>query len=145
MPRRSAVEADFMHLMPAADRPEPPPDLPDAQAVIWKKTVNSMRATWFTPECHDLLRRYCFCMSESARLEAELGRVGPGLPSYDRIAVRYSEMSKLALSYGRALRLTPRANKESTADGREAQTVRDHGTTEIRNVGSNRRHRSRHR
>jgi len=119
MPRRSAAAADFMPLTVEHDRPEPPPDMPDAQAVIWRKTVESMRATWFTPETHDLLRRYCFAMSEAARIESELARIGPGMPSYDRLAVRYSEMSKLALSYGRALRLTPKANKETKADGRD--------------------------
>ena len=80
MPRRSAAAVDFMHLTAEHDRPPPPEGMAEPQAVIWRKTVASMRATWFTPECHDLLSRYCGAMAEAARLEAELPCVNVGPP-----------------------------------------------------------------
>src|SRR5262249_23992707 len=60
-------------------------------------------------------------MAEASRLEAELAGVGVGLPSYDRLSQRYNAMATLELSYASALRLTPRANKESKIDGRDAR------------------------
>jgi hypothetical protein len=119
MPRRSAAAVDFMPLTAEHDRPPPPEGMPEPQAVIWRKTVASMRATWFTPECHDLLSRYCGAMAEAARLEAELPCVNVGDPLRGRVLSQYDLMAKLALAYGRALRLTPKANRVSTSDGRD--------------------------
>ena len=119
VPRRSAAAVDFMPLTAEHDRPPPPEGMAEPQAVIWRKTVASMRATWFTPECHDLLSRYCGAMAEAARLEAELPCVNVGDPLRGRLLSQYDLMAKLALAYGRALRLTPKANRVSTADGRD--------------------------
>jgi len=54
----------------------------EAAAAIWRGVVGAMRSRWFTGENRDLLVRYCNAMA--SRLEAELARVGVGLPSYDR-------------------------------------------------------------
>jgi hypothetical protein len=116
MPRRAA--ADIPPLT-EVDRPDPPPDLSKGAAAIWRKTVASMKATWFTPETHDLLARYCGAMAESKRLEAELSRLDVNDPRYERLTSRYDKMASLALSYGRALRLTPKSNR-TTSDGRDA-------------------------
>jgi hypothetical protein len=122
MPRKSASDIALSPLlMPADDRPEPPSDMGEAAAAVWRSVVDAMRSRWFTGENRDLLVRYCNAMAEAARLESELARVGVGLPSYDRIAARYNAMATLALSYARALRLTPRANKESKIDGRDSR------------------------
>lgn len=56
----------------------------EAAAAIWRSVVGAMRSRWFTGENRDLLVRYCNAMAEASRLEAELARVGVGLPSYDR-------------------------------------------------------------
>jgi hypothetical protein len=93
--------------------------MPEAQAAIWNATVKAMRATWFGPESLALLARYCGAMVEADRLEAELFRTPIHLPAYDRLRAAYNEMAKLALNYGRALRLTPKSNKETKADGRD--------------------------
>jgi hypothetical protein len=117
MPRRAAADV----LVPFADfeRPKPPDGMGEAAAAIWTRTVSCMKPAWFTPETHELLRRYCGAMAEADRLEVELFKTPIGLPVYDRLRAAYSEMAKLALSYGRALRLTPKSNKESKADGRD--------------------------
>jgi hypothetical protein len=122
MPRRSASDIALSPLLvPADDRPERPADMGEAAAAIWRGVVGAMRSRWFTGENRDLLVRYCNAMAEASRLEAELARVGVGLPSYDRLSQRYNAMATLALSYARALRLTPRANKESKIDDRDAR------------------------
>jgi len=93
VPRRSAAAVDFMPLTAEHDRPPPPEGMPEPQAAIWRKTVASMRATWFTPECHDLLSRYCGAMAEAARLEAELPCVKVGDPLRGRLLSQYDLIS----------------------------------------------------
>lgn len=118
MPRRAAAD---IATLPSAEyeRPSPPPDMAEAHAAIWRGAVASMRATWFTPETHDLLSRYCGAMAEAKRLEAEFSKLDVSDPRYERLTTRYEKMATLALSYGRALRLTPKSNKETKADGRD--------------------------
>jgi hypothetical protein len=101
------------------DRPDPPADMSEGAAVIWRKTVASMKPTWFTPETHNLLARYCAAMAEAKRLEAEFTQLDVNDPRYERLTKRYDKMASLALSYGRALRLTPKANR-TTSEGRDA-------------------------
>ena len=85
MPRHSASDIALSPLLvPADDRPEPPANMGEAAAAIWRGVVGAMRSRWFTGENRDLLVRYCNAMAEASRLEAELARVGVGLPSYDR-------------------------------------------------------------
>lgn len=107
MPRRAAAD-----ILPVTklDRPPAPEGMPEAAAVIWHKAVRSMKASWFTPESHDLLARYCGAMAEAARLEAEFCKLGVTDPNYERLTSRYDKLAALALSYARALRLTPKSN-----------------------------------
>jgi hypothetical protein len=101
------------------DRPPPPEGMPEAAAAIWKKTVASMKPTWFTPETHDLLARYCGAMAESKRLEAEFSRLDVTVPDYERLTKHYDRLVAIALSYARALRITPKANR-TTSEARDA-------------------------
>jgi hypothetical protein len=88
-------------------------------AVIWTHVVACMRPSWFTPESHQLLCRYCFAQAQSAKLEGELIATPLGDPMRKRLLDQYDTMAKLALSYGRSLRLAPKDNKQSKIDGRD--------------------------
>jgi hypothetical protein len=101
------------------DRPFPPEGMPEAATAIWRKTVASMKPTWFTPETHDLLARYCGAMAESKRLEAEFSQLDVTDPNYERLTKHYDRLSAIALSYARALRITPKANR-TTSEARDA-------------------------
>jgi hypothetical protein len=109
------------HIPPIGEinRPPAPEGMSEAAAAIWKKTVASMKPTWFTPETHDLLARYCGAMAESKRLEAELGNLDVISPDYEKLTRLYDRLSATALSYARALRITPKANR-TTSEGRDA-------------------------
>jgi hypothetical protein len=41
------------------ERPKPPLGMPDAQAAVWRQTVESLEAEWFRPETLPLLAQYC--------------------------------------------------------------------------------------
>src|SRR5262245_51203047 len=117
MPRKSANEIELAPAVPwTHERPDPPPDMPEAPAAIWREAVSSMKARHFSKETHQLLARYCHAMAECARLEGELARVGVGLPSYDRLSQRLNSTASTALAFARALRLTPKSNLESRAN-----------------------------
>ena len=123
MPRRSAKEiATEAAVVPVPfkhERPDPPPEMPELQAVIWRAAVNSMRPAWFSPETHAMLTRYCNGMAECARLEGELARMDVASPEYDRVSRRRNATATSALAYARALRITPQSNKYNTANARD--------------------------
>src|SRR5215831_15906309 len=85
--------------------------MPEVQAAIWRAVVSAMRPGWFSRETHEQLARYCYAMVEAARLEAEIVRAGVGSPDYDQLSKRRNATAASALSYARALRITPHSNK----------------------------------
>ena len=123
MPRKSANQIAMEGVVGPDpwkyERPVPPEGMPELAAAVWRDVVSSMKARHFTKETHALLARYCHAMAECAWLETELARVGVGLPAYDRLSRRLNGTMTVALSYARALRLTPKSNLESRADGRD--------------------------
>jgi hypothetical protein len=88
-------------------------------AAIWRDVVSSMKARHFTRETLALLRRYAHAMGECERLEAEIDRIGVSLPAYDRLSQRLNGTMTAALSYARALRLTPKSNLETRSVARD--------------------------
>ena len=116
MPRRSRNDIPSVHEL---DRPKPPANLNAEATAIWNCVVSSMRPEWVGPEAFELLARYCFAQAEATRLEGEMIAMPLTDPMRPRIVKQYREMSQLALSYGRALRLAPKDNKQSKIDGRD--------------------------
>jgi len=119
MPRRAAADV-VVPIIEEVDRPPPPADMSEAAAVVWRSTVANMSAKWFTPETHSLLGTYCTLTAEIKRLEVEFTRLDVTDPQYERLTARHDKMAAQALSYARALRLTPRAN-QTARDARDAQ------------------------
>src|SRR5215831_11226310 len=102
------------------ERPDPPADMPEAQGAIWRAAVSAMRPGWFSRETHEQLARYCYAMVECARLEAEVARVEVGSRDYERMSKRRNAAAASALSYARALRITPHSNKYNLVNGRDS-------------------------
>ena len=64
MPRKSAAELEMEGIiatMPGEkhERPDPPEDMPEAAAAVWRDAVASMKKMHFSRETHALLTRYC--------------------------------------------------------------------------------------
>ena len=124
MPRKSANQVAIESVAVGVvsfnhDRPDPPADMPEAQGAIWRAVVSAMRPGWFSRETHDQLARYCHAMVECARLEAELVRIGVKSEDYDQLSKRRNATAASALSYARALRITPHSNKYNLVKGRD--------------------------
>jgi len=124
VPRRSANEVAMQGVVAAAprehERPDPPEGMSAPAAAIWRAVVSAMRPRWFSRETHEQLERYCSAMVECRRLERELARADVGSSDYDRISKQLSVIAARALSYARALRITPHSNRENKLDGRDA-------------------------
>jgi hypothetical protein len=114
MPRRPAADIPSVAEL---DRPKPPVGMSPEAAAIWNCVVGSMRPGWIGPEAFAVLGRYCFAESEAARLEVEMTAMPMTNPARVHLVKQYKEMSTLALSYGRSLRLTPKGN--TPRDGRD--------------------------
>jgi phage terminase small subunit len=118
VPRKSANER-MMQGVVAPDplgheRPDPPADMPEAAATIWRGVVASMRPRHFTRETHEQLARYCAAMVECARLEAALVGVDDVTSTvYERVAKQLATTAGRALGYARALRIAPISNREN--------------------------------
>jgi hypothetical protein len=91
----------------------------EAQGAIWRAVVSAMRPRWFSRETHEQLERYCNAMVECRRLEVELAHMDVGSRDYDRMSKRRNATAASALSYARALRITPHSNKNNTVNGRD--------------------------
>jgi hypothetical protein len=65
MAQRGRKSADALALLSPArvletiQRPEPPYDLTDEQADVWRQIVSGLPADWFPRETHTLLVQYC--------------------------------------------------------------------------------------
>ena len=67
--RKSADELTaVVAFLPA--RPDPPPDLCEAEAIEWREIVHRLPADWFPRETHGLLAQYCRHVVASRRVAA---------------------------------------------------------------------------
>ena len=119
MPRKSAAElemagivSDIDRRMPDHGRPEPPEGMTEAAAKVWRDTVRSMKKNFFTSENQALLVRYCNAMAEASRIETELTCTDVKDTKHARLLRELTANNGSALSYARALRITPKSNLE---------------------------------
>ena len=128
MPRKSANQLAMEEVrasLPGGSeqRPEPPPDTPAAAAAVWRDAVSSMKARHFTRETHALLTRYCNAMAICSQLEAELARTDLNKLEYTSFLKKLNTTAATALSYARALRLTPKSNLDTRASARDPHRI----------------------
>ena len=110
MPRQSRAARS---IPPPIGRSTPllaaPTDLSPTERAEWRRAVDAMPAGFFGQEATPMIARYVRHLRRAAELDALLGHTDPGgdLMRYTRIAAAAREESRLALTLGRALRLTP--------------------------------------
>jgi hypothetical protein len=96
--------------------PQPPPELTDAQAQVWRDAVASMPATWLTRGARHLLVEYTRHVCRARLLEAQIAafetewaKAPGGLERLDRLLAMAERETKSLTACARALRLTPRS------------------------------------
>lgn len=84
----------------AVERPRPPAELSDEQAVEWRTVVNRLPADWFPAETHGLLTQYCRHVVAARRVAHLVSQAESG----DEFDVReYDLLLKMQEREGRAL------------------------------------------
>ncbi|WP_194475577.1 hypothetical protein [Bradyrhizobium sp. CCBAU 53338] len=104
---------------------QPPAELTDAQAMIWRDAVGSMPGNWLTRAAHPILIAYCrhACRArllemQIAQFEVEWTRVDGGLERLDKLFAMAERETRAISACARALRLTPQALMHPRTAGR---------------------------
>jgi phage terminase small subunit len=111
-------------------RPEPPSHLGDDAADIWRATVNSLPADWFSPGTLPLLEAFCgLSVSQQLTLRA-LQRAERSGGDFDRdewetLLKQLGELSGRVATLATRLRLTP----QSRYGPRSAATAANQGSS----------------
>jgi hypothetical protein len=103
------------------ERPEPPADLTEAEAVIWRETIRDEPVKFFaTAATQDMLRAYCQHRGVAQRLTASLNEFEPewlkdaeGLARYNMLLRMREREVVAAVRLATKLRLTNQSRYES--------------------------------
>ncbi|QOZ52942.1 hypothetical protein XH90_17395 [Bradyrhizobium sp. CCBAU 53338] len=124
--RKSAAEVASVVVAAGTSMPaQPPAELTDAQAMIWRDAVGSMPGNWLTRAAHPILIAYCrhACRArllemQIAQFEVEWTRVDGGLERLDKLFAMAERETRAISACARALRLTPQALMHPRTAGR---------------------------
>lgn len=104
-------------------RPEPPYELTDAQALIWRRVTEDLPADWFTAKHLGMLKQYCRHEAEGDRIamliEQELRKPAVDVPVYDKLLGMHEREGRAMSSLATRMRLTQQAlyDKSKKAGG----------------------------
>lgn len=104
-------------------RPEPPYELTDKQAEVWRRVTDDLPADWFTAKHMGLLKQYCRHEAEGDRIamliEQELGKPAVDVPVYDKLLVMQEREGRALSSLATRMRLTQQSlyDKSKKAGG----------------------------
>jgi hypothetical protein len=106
---RRGRKVDFIFAdVPGRGRPDPPDDMPEDQAKVWREVVSAMPSKWFTTP--HILQHYCRMVCKVAATD-----------DVDDLA----KLSATMLSFATRLRLTPQSSKHPfTAEAEVRNTPR---------------------
>jgi hypothetical protein len=106
--------------------PEPPAELTEAQAAIWRSTVTSLPGDWIERGGLSILVEFTRRVVRSQQLEQQIREFDPewinnhagGLERFDRLLAMADRETKAVISCARALRLTPQSQVHPRVAGR---------------------------
>lgn len=107
--RKTAGALEAVESIPV--RPDPPEDMSDFSADIWRKTVNGFSAEWFGEETLPQLESYCEHLRMFEVLTQEVEDCWDELSPADKVRLlkQRSEESRAAMSAATKLRITKQA------------------------------------
>jgi hypothetical protein len=110
--RRSAASLATVSKITDA-RPAVPDDMPEAQAAIWRATVNRLPFDWFKAEHLPMLQAYCQHVAIGQEMARQIEAFEPGWLRQDGGLERFDKLSRVldrehrcAIALARTMRIT---------------------------------------
>jgi phage terminase small subunit len=120
--RKSAAELSVVPGLPwqQIEKPDPPEELSEEEAKIWKQSVSGMKASWFNPASEALLQAYCLQTTLGQQIARELRGVDikTNYTRYAKLSRLHRDCSRSMMQLAVKLRIAPSSNR-ATVDGRE--------------------------
>lgn len=125
--------------------PEPPENLTEPQADVWRTVVASKPVDWFLPDTLPLLSAYCKATVEHQRVSALLDAFnceclkdedGAALERYDKLTKLQDRQARLMMSLATKMRLTQQSRyraDEAHGVARKAGRARPWGPAVVPN------------
>jgi hypothetical protein len=121
MPRKSAASLSVVQALPGQQRPEPPAELSDEQAVEWRKVVDRLPADWFPAESHQLLVAYVRHVVNARVIAGKIRAFDPawldepeGLQMFDKLTMIGDREGRAISSLATRMRLTQQSRFQKT-------------------------------
>jgi hypothetical protein len=100
-------------------RPEPPYELEDEAAAVWRATVDALPADWFGAETHPVLTQYCRHVVAAGRLSQLIRQIEGAdqldIKSYDAALKMHEREGRAMSSLATRLRITKQATASEKA------------------------------
>lgn len=117
--KKSAASLAVVPVVPGK-RPEPPAELTEAQAEVWRAVVQTKPADWFTDDSHPLLVAYCKHVVTARQLGAAIDAFNTALLTDDEHVKRYDKLlamrereTRAITALARSMRLTQQARYDA--------------------------------
>jgi hypothetical protein len=132
--KKSAASLSVVPVTPG-QRPEPPADLNEKQADIWRSVVATKPADWFAPDSFPLLVAYCRAIVVHHSISEQIDSFDmawladdDGLKRYDKLASIQERQARLIASLATRMRLSQqsryKAETASTADKKAGGAIK---------------------
>jgi hypothetical protein len=108
---KSPAELSVIPLDISQERPEPPPELAEDEAKIWRDSVSGMRGGWFSPITHVLLKAYCLQAAIAEQCGRELRKLDVQDRRYARLAGMHLRATRSMLTTATKLRISPSSSR----------------------------------
>jgi hypothetical protein len=127
--RRSAAELSAVMLESKQVSTNPPSELSDAQAAVWRDAVSSMRGDKLARGAYPILVAYCRHVCRARMLESLISAFKleavkedlNNLPYLDKLLAMAERETRAATACARALRLTPQSIMHARTAGRPSR------------------------
>ena len=110
--RKSAAELSVVTSVPG-QRPEPPANLTEQQAEVWRMVTSTKPHDWFTKDTHKLLVSYCKHATTAEQIDRALDNTpdsalsdAEGLKQYKELVGLREKQTRALTALSRSMRLT---------------------------------------
>jgi len=112
--RKGTLKLASVTPLSVVERPEPPEDLSELEARIWREAIGGMRAAWISPVAYALLKGYCAQAAFAEAIAAEMRKLdyNDDPLRYNKLAKTHERALKTVLYAATKLRLTPSSQRQ---------------------------------